>query len=138
MLQAAILRRLSLVSSFLSRRSNESSEPPPKVRTPSAAAAVDELEGAWTSYILYPELGPVDSWAPAADHANSDPALGLETNCFVRPSGEASTVSTAVDFSADNSSLGNAGDALQGSTWLTSALKERQEILEREKAGQVI
>ncbi len=46
------------MSSFLSRRSNESNEVfPTKVRSPSGEPAIDELEGMWTSYILFPEGG---------------------------------------------------------------------------------
>ena len=43
------------MSSFLSRRSNESGEIQTKVRSPSCTLAVDELEGMWTSYILLPD-----------------------------------------------------------------------------------
>ncbi len=146
-----MLRRLSLVSSFLSRRSNESTETkhrPNKIKTPSSVAAVDELEGMWTSYILCPDSGD-DSGGGAA-------VSGAETRGYSSPAGEVDLhelVTTAekaeeaghattsgrfesfvgvdeVEMTVSDDNMSKGGD------WLTAALRQRAELQEFEMSQQ--
>ncbi len=146
-----MLRRLSLVSSFLSRHSNESSETKhrPKTRTPSSTAAVDELEGMWTSYILCPDAGDDSGGGATVDAAEtrgySCPELevGHCAHVSVKTAAKVKEVvreTTPEVFDScvqvDEVEINVSNDNRSGGNWLTVALRQRAELQELERSQQ--
>jgi hypothetical protein len=129
------------VSSFLSRRSNESAEikQHSKAKTPSSVAAVDELEGMWTSYILCPDAGVVDSGGSSVVEAepHSQPEgdvdfHGLKTAEKAEEAVQSTTAGSCVGV--DNVEIHVGDNIAGGGDWLAAALRQRAELQEFEKS----
>ncbi len=137
------------MSSFLSRRSNESSETKhrQKTKTPSSVAAVDELEGMWTSYILCPDAGNDSRGSAAVDAAETRgycfPEREVGVHLSVKTADKAEeAVHTPIPgtlescVAADEVEIKISDDNKSGGDWLTIALRQRAELQEIERSQQ--